>query len=444
VTARSAPCPCGSGKKYKRCHGQEGAPRLTPSTPNKEGLVGIYQQYVAQGLMPQQNDGLRKQQLRRIETELDCRVIVYAARIGQLPPGLSPLLVYEDFLPFVDLLDDLKGQRIAVIIETPGGSGETARDIVEVLHERYAHVMFIIPGMAKSAGTIMALGGHQIFMGSGSSLGPIDAQLPHEGKVFSADELLKGLAKIRKETMDSGRLALEYIPFLQRLSPAEIEHAENALSFAKDAVTEWLAKYKFASWVTRSSTGEPVTEEMRLERAKQIADHLADQSKWRSHGRSLRIADLRELRIEIDDFGDSAVLGDAIARYYALLRVTLDYGIAYKIFETTESVVARVMPLPAQASAPGQFPGQPGGTGRLDPNQPIIIEGACARCSNPFVFQLDFTNGTELKPGARQFPDSAQVPCEQCKVPLDVGAIRANIERQVGRPALNPQPKRHP
>ncbi len=32
TVARNEPCPCGSGKKYKRCHGMDAAPKLTTSS----------------------------------------------------------------------------------------------------------------------------------------------------------------------------------------------------------------------------------------------------------------------------------------------------------------------------------------------------------------------------------------------------------------------------
>lgn len=37
---RNEPCPCGSGKKYKRCHGVDAAPKLTESTKALPGAAG--------------------------------------------------------------------------------------------------------------------------------------------------------------------------------------------------------------------------------------------------------------------------------------------------------------------------------------------------------------------------------------------------------------------
>lgn len=37
---RNEPCPCGSGKKYKRCHGVDAAPKLSAPAPSVAGVSG--------------------------------------------------------------------------------------------------------------------------------------------------------------------------------------------------------------------------------------------------------------------------------------------------------------------------------------------------------------------------------------------------------------------
>jgi hypothetical protein len=256
---------------------------------------------------------------------------------------------------------------------------------------------------------------------------------------MSADELLKGLERIKDEVAKSGQLSLAYVPFLARLSPGELEHAINALDFAREAVAEWLVKYKFANWRTRKTSGLAVTEEYKRERANKIAQDLSDQTKWKSHGRSLRIADLDGLGVSVEDYSSRPKLRDAIDRYYALLRVTFDGGAAYKVIETITATVARVMPLPVLIG-PGGLPGGP--PVPIDPKQPIGIGGNCNKCGQPFAAQLDFERGLPLVPGNVQFPDSGQMKCTKCGNLLDLRAIRADLERQFGRPALTPQPKR--
>jgi ClpP class serine protease len=252
--------------------------------------VGIYSEYLDQGaaldLLAE-----RKKQLGRVAQLRKRDVLVYASDSSKARQGAPVAIDNSDLLPITDQLSNLKGTAIDVLLETGGGSGETAEDIVRLLHSKYASVAFMIPGMAKSAGTIMAMAGDEILMEPSSSLGPIDAQIQWEGKVFSAEAFLKGLESIKAEVTATNSLNRAYIPILQRISPGEIQHAENALSFAKVLVTDWLKEHKFKNWNVHKThnPGTSVTPEQKEARAKEIADKLCDHSKWLSHGRSIKM-----------------------------------------------------------------------------------------------------------------------------------------------------------
>ena len=194
-------------------------------------------------------------------------------------------------LPISDQLSNLSGDKIDLIIETPGGAGEVAEDIVRLLHDKYQEVSIIIPGWAKSAGTIIALAGDEILMGELSALSPIDAQLNWQGKHFSAHALLEGFKKIKKEIEETGVLNKAYIPILQGISPGEMENAENALKFAEELVRKWLVQYKFKSWNVHSSNQQPVTQQEKEDRAAEFAKKLCDHSFWKTHGRSIKLKD---------------------------------------------------------------------------------------------------------------------------------------------------------
>lgn len=148
---------------------------------------------------------------------------------------------------------------------------------------------FFIPGYAKSAGTIIAMAGDEILMDQASALGPIDAQLAWQGKIFSADALLEGMEKIKREVTETGALNRAYIPILQGISPGELQSAENALKFAETLVADWLAKYKFKNWTKHSSSEKPVTDEEKKQKAQEIAEKNA---------RSIKIQDLRDMGLQ--------------------------------------------------------------------------------------------------------------------------------------------------
>ena len=300
----------------------------------------------------------RKKQLARIaQLRGGIPVLVLASDIQK---GNTPISIdYSDPLAIRDQLDNLTGESIDIILETPGGIGEVAEDIVRGIRAKFKNVSFIIPGVAKSAGTIMVMGGDEILMDDFSSLGPIDAQISRQGKTFSADAFLDGLTKIKDEVQQVGTLNKAYVPILREICPGDIQECENAQNFAKTLVTDWLVRYKFRNWTTHSDTGQPVTSCERHQRAEEIARDLSDHSKWLTHGRSIKIDDLQGMRLRVTDLRDNPQLQDAVRRYYTLLRLTFDSSSIFKIFETVNSQISRfaniqpVVPAPTREARRG-------------------------------------------------------------------------------------------
>jgi ClpP class serine protease len=157
--------------------------------------MGVYAEYLDRKMSFQDLTAERKAQLARISRLRGGRdLVVYAADMRKhRPPEVSAMIQYDDLLPIADQLSNLNGPAVDVILETPGGYAETVEDIVRALREKYTDVGFIVPGMAKSAGTIMVMSGNEILLEPNSSLGPIDAQLTWQGKTFSAEAFLEGL-----------------------------------------------------------------------------------------------------------------------------------------------------------------------------------------------------------------------------------------------------------
>jgi len=239
--------------------------------------MGIYSEYLNKKLSAEELIKERKAQLKRISQIRKRDILVFASDLNKRIPEIS--IGYSDLLPIKDQLANLKGKKLDLIIETPGGSGETAEDIVKSLRNKYDDIAIIIPGWAKSAGTIIAMSGNEILMEPNSALGPIDAQLTWQGKTFSAQALLDGLDKTKEEVEKTGVLNKAYIPILQGMSLGEIENARNSLSFAKVLVTDWLKNYKFKDWNNHKTSGKAVTEDEKEARANEIAEKLCDHNK---------------------------------------------------------------------------------------------------------------------------------------------------------------------
>ncbi len=383
--------------------------------------MGAYTEYLDRQLSFEQLGAARKIQLGRISELRGGRdVLVYAADLNK---GAAPISIsYADILPIQDQLDNLSGEALDLILETPGGSGEVTEDIVRLVRAKYEEVAVIVPGWAKSAGTILAMAGDEILMGPASALGPIDAQLSWQGKVFSADALLEGMEKIKAEVESTGVLNKAYIPILQGISPGELQSAENALKFARVLVTDWLAKYKFSDWTVHSSSGRPVAGEERAARAEEIASQLCNHRRWLVHGRSIKIDDFVTMRLRVTDFSKSPDLFDAIQRYHTLLQMTFATNI-YKVFETPSSQIYRFI----APSAPG--PAQQEG-------DLAIVEVACGKCGGKARVQANLGKSQPLRPDSIPFPGNNILACPTCGAKTDLGDLRRQLEAQTKKPVV--------
>jgi len=366
----------------------------------------------------------RKIQLQAIsKLRGDRDIIVYASDTNNKVN--APVAIdFSDILPFQDQLSNLKGKSIDVILETQGGIAEAVEDMVRLLRSKYEHIGIIIPGTAKSAGTIFTMAGDEILMGTASSLGPIDAQIMTHGKRFSADAFLEGLEKIKVEVLKVGKLNPAYIPILQQISPGEIQHAENAQNFSKTLVTQWLSQYKFKFWETHKSSGKPVTKEEKEIQAGKIADKLCKHSDWLTHGRSINIPDLEKMGLQITDYTKNPELNEAITRYYTLLRMSLEATNIYKLVETPTTQILRF----AGANVP-------------PPQQNQVLDGnvnfECPRCKNRFEIQARLSNQAKIDAKKLQFPQNDIFVCPNCGLNSNLAPARLQIEAQSGKKIIH-------
>lgn len=229
---------------------------------------------------------------------------------------------------------------------------------------------------------------------------------------------MEGLEKIKKEVEETKKLNSAYIPILQNISPGEIQNCENIQDFSKHLVTEWLAKYNFKYW-NKHSDGRDVTEDERCSRAKEIATDLCSQSRWLTHGRSIKIDDLEKLKVQITDYSNNAELNEAIIRYYTLLRMSFETSMIYKIFETTDSQIYRFVAT-VQSVPPNQ--------------KSLIIDVPCLKCKHKLKVQFNLERNVRLEEGTIPYPISTDsIDCPKCSEKINLLSIRQQIESQTGK-----------
>jgi hypothetical protein len=219
-------------------------------------------------------------------------------------------------------LEAIQSRRptLIVILDTLGGTIEIVERIVHVMRHFYGEVRFLVPDRALSAGTVLVMSGDAILMDYYSCLGPVDPQ------IFKNDRLVPGLSYLEQyhrliRKAQEGTLTSVELVMLQSLDLAELHQIELTRDLSVQLVKNWLAQYKFKDWKTSSSTGAPVTEEKKHQRAEEIGEALNKHDRWGSHGRGINMETLRnELRLQIDDFGEDRTLRALVWDYFTFLR----------------------------------------------------------------------------------------------------------------------------
>lgn len=269
-------------------------------------------------------------QLGIINNAWECYSFIFSTAMNKDVPGVS--LNSDDFQMIFDMLRNINHERILVILQTPGGCGQTAERIAKYLHKKFKEVHFLISGEALSAGAILALSGHEILMTENGSLGPIDAQMSIGRSWVSAHDYITWIDNIRKQVDDVGGLHPVDATILAQITPGEIEGVHTALNFAISRVEEWLEKYKFRSWNITEGNNKTVTPKMKKDRAHQIAEELTNQQRWRSHGTRLTIEDLEGIGLKVIKVEDKQEIREPVSRAQALTSLIFAISSIFKMY----------------------------------------------------------------------------------------------------------------
>jgi hypothetical protein len=104
--------------------------------------------------------------------------------------------------------DTVKEDRAEVAVdlwlESPGGDAHTAYKLALILRHVAGHIRVVVPDYAKSAATLLALVGDEIFLSPGAELGPLDAQMLEEGSlsgVISALNIARAADEVARDAV---------------------------------------------------------------------------------------------------------------------------------------------------------------------------------------------------------------------------------------------------
>lgn len=276
------------------------------------------------------HDIVRRKYLEKLHDLTGRNVIAYYSgwlQKGPLVQGNFPGFSLNDsdktgFMSTIHELDRDLG--LDLLLHTPGGSMAATESLVDYLRSMFGtDIRAIVPQLAMSGGTMMALACREIIMGKHSSLGPIDPQLsgiPAHGIVEEVD-------RAKEEIQDNERNAHVWRPILAKYHPTLIGDAEKAIKWSEEMVKEWLLSGVF--------DGVEDAEE----KADNVIEELGDHALNKSHDRHISLdrlqdeTDLNVTPLEADDD-----LQDAVLTVHHACIHTLTQTPAYKIIENHKGV----------------------------------------------------------------------------------------------------------
>lgn len=368
--------------------------------------------------------------IKKYNKEKDTYLFIYSSAINKINiPDLA--LSMDDYFVIYDMLKNLNKDKIDFYIETPGGSGEAAEEIVEFLHRQFNNVSFVVSGEAKSAGTLIVLSGDDIYMTESGSLGPIDAQIQIGRGRISAYDYKEWV----EEKYDEAEKKKELNPFdavmIAQISPGELKGVYNSLEYAGDLVKKWLPKYKYKNWKKTETRGLDVTPKMKIKAADNVVEELWNHRKWRSHGRSIKIDDLTNIGLKIKRIDDNKKLCDIVYRIQTILRLIFDSSTAYKLFATESETIKRT----ADSKKNVQ---------KIVPrNKADVVELRinCEKCGKEHFLYAKFINDIRIdadfkRKKALPFPKNNRLKCD-CGFIMDLTGLKRDLETSIGEKIIN-------
>lgn len=364
--------------------------------------------------------------IKRYNDYTNSNLFLYVSAIGKQVPEIA--LDQSDFYVIRDLLKDFNSRELHILIETPGGSGEAAEEIVRYIREHFDSVSFIVVGEAKSAGTIIVLSGNEIYMTETGSLGPIDAQVFIGRSVSSAYDYVEWIRAKHEEAAKTGQLNPFDAMMIAQITPGELVGVENSLNFAQDLVVDWLSAYKFSKWNETEIKKIPVTQEMKRDRAKQIAEALCNRTKWRSHGRSIKIRDLQEIGLKINCIDDDAELSDIVYRIHTVYRLIFDSDPTFKILGTVDKIISKVANPFNQRNEEAII--------QENNAEIVIINQTCPKCNDVHKIYCKLADPEVYekfqKEDFKPYPQDDKILCK-CSFAIDTLLIKNDIEEKTNK-----------
>lgn len=274
-------------------------------------------------------DLTRRKYLQQLQELTGRNVIVYYSAWLQksdlLNQGVTGFELNDNdkngFMATIHELDRSKG--LDLLLHTPGGATAATESLIDYLRKMFGNDMrAVVPQLAMSAGTMVALACKEVIMGAQSSLGPVDPQifgLPAHGII---EEFNRAAEEIRQ---DQTRIPV-WQPIIAKYNPTLIGEAQKAIDWSSQIVKDNLISGMFAEDYDAD------------DKAAQIVEELGSHELTLTHDRHISLERALELGIKVTRLEEDNNFQDAVLTVHHACIQTLSATPVVKLIENHRGV----------------------------------------------------------------------------------------------------------
>lgn len=274
-------------------------------------------------------DLTRRKYLGQLSEYTDRNVIVYYSawlQKGDLQrQGVTGFELNDSdkngFMGSIHELDRSKG--LDLLLHTPGGGTAATESLIDYLRNMFGtNIRAIVPQLAMSAGTMVALACEEVLMGAQSSLGPIDPQiygLPAHGIIEEFDRAAEEIQQ------DQTKIPV-WQPIIAKYNPTLIGECQKAIDWSNEMVKNNLISGMFKDDYDAQ------------DKTDRVVEALADHALTLSHDRHISLERAREMGIKVMALEDDDRLQDLVLTIHHACIQSLSATSAIKLIENHRGV----------------------------------------------------------------------------------------------------------
>jgi hypothetical protein len=249
-------------------------------------------------------------------------IVYYSAWLQKLQaaPGQTYTVNDSDKNAFMATIHRLERDRgLDLVLHTPGGDIAATESLVDYLKAMFDRdIRVIVPQLAMSAGTMIALASQEILMGKHSSLGPIDPQI----NGLPAHAIVEEFEAAQEDIAASPANIPLWQPIIAKYSPTLIGQCKKAIDWSQEIVRRWLLEGMFADLESGSE-----------EAADKVLAELGDPQFSKSHARHISLDRAREIGLNVTALEDDQELQEAVLTVHHACVLTLAQTNIVKLVE---------------------------------------------------------------------------------------------------------------